>query len=380
MNTESNTSAYQEPQVLLHVVNRVAIISLNRPKALNSLSHSMVRELARLVELCRLDENIVALVLRGNGEKGFCAGGDVRELYQSASAGDGKWEDFFVDEYRLDYALHVFPKPVVALMDGITMGGGMGLAQAADLRVVTERTRMSMPETKIGFLPDVGATRFLNAMSMEFALYVGLTGVGLSGPDALRLRLADVCVPSSWLTTFEERLNRMRTDGDLIEALKTVFEPPGNIWPHAPIESYAQLVSRHFDRNSPLDRIIGSLLKALESGPSREVRQWLQTTIETLRANSPTMLYVTREALLRGRHKSLAESFRTELSIVHRSIEDGDFREGVRALLIDKDNRPRWAPATLHEVRRERVQHFLTCPWRRDAHPLADLGAELVTA
>lgn len=380
MNAESNTSTHQEPQVLLHVVNRVAIISLNRPKALNSLCHSMVGELARLVEVCRLDENIVALVFRGNGEKGFCAGGDVRELYQSASAGDGEWEDFFVDEYRLDYALHVFPKPVVALMDGITMGGGMGLAQAADIRVVTERTRMSMPETKIGFLPDAGATRFLNAMSMEFALYVGLTGISLSGPDALRLRLADVCVPSSWLTTFEERLNRMPTDGDLIEALRTVFEPPGNIVPHAPIESYAQLVSRHFDRNSSIDRTFGSLLRDIENGPSRKVRQWLQTTMETLRSNSPTMLNVTREALLRGRQMNLAECFRMELSIVHRAIEDGDFREGVRALLIDKDNRPRWTPATLHEVRRERVQHFLTCPWRRDAHPLADLGVEMVTA
>jgi enoyl-CoA hydratase/carnithine racemase len=370
------TMDHAERQVLFRVVNRVAIISLNRPEALNALSHQMIRELTCLVEKCRHDENIVALILRGNGEKGFCAGGDVRELYRSVLSGDQSWKCFFADEYRLDFALHAFPKPLVALMDGYTMGGGMGLAQAADIRVVTERTKISMPETKIGLLPDVGATRFLNKMTEEFALYVGLTGVTLSGSDARRLRLADIYAPAAWLATFEERLSRMPHTGDLLDALRCVFEPREGEVPHAALGSYAQLIARHFNRRSSIEQTFEGLLRDLQNDLPSEVRGWLHATREALRASSPTMLYVTREAILRGRQMTLAECFRMELAIVHRSLEGGDFREGVRALLIDKDKNPRWTPATIPEVRKERVLHFLTCPWRRDAHPLADLEAE----
>ncbi len=185
-----------EPTILFRVVNRVAIVTLNRPSALNALSHEMVRELSILIERCRTDDDIVAVVLRGAGEKGFCAGGDVRALYRMATQKDTGWQQFFIDEYRLDYALHRFPKPVVALLDGITMGGGMGLGQGAKLRIVTDRTKIAMPETRIGFLPDVGATRFLGVMPAEVELYVGLTGATLSGADALRSKsVCNACRP-----------------------------------------------------------------------------------------------------------------------------------------------------------------------------------------
>ncbi|MBC8735490.1 enoyl-CoA hydratase/isomerase family protein [Paraburkholderia sp. UCT31] len=374
MRDTTNTQA--EPDVLFRVVNRVAIITLNRPAALNALSHAMVRELAVLVEHCRTDPGIVALVLKGAGDKGFCAGGDVREVHRLATQGDPRWLAFFVDEYRLDYALHTFPKPVVALLDGIAMGGGMGLGQAARLRIVTERSRIAMPETRIGFVPDVGASRFLSVMSAELALYVGLTGATLAGADAMRLQLADLCVPADWLASFEERLQRMSHDGERIDALRAVFEPPCNIVPHAPLGALTQLILRHFDRRSGVERIVATLRQDLEREPPREVRQWLQATYDALTAHSPTMLHVTREALLRGRQMTLADCFRMELGIVKRSIEAGDFREGVRAQLIDKDRRPRWSPATLADVRPERVRHFLSSPWHGDAHPLAALGVE----
>jgi enoyl-CoA hydratase/carnithine racemase len=363
-----------EREILFRVVNRVAIITLNRPAALNALSHAMVRELAVLVEHCRNDSGIVALVLKGAGAKGFCAGGDVREVHRLATSGDPRWLAFFVDEYRLDYALHTFEKPVVALLDGIAMGGGMGLGQAARLRIVTERSRVAMPETRIGFLPDVGATHFLSVMPVELELYVGLSGATLSGADALRLQLADLCVPAEWLGSFEERLQRMSHDGDLMAALRGVFEPPCNIVPHAALESLTPLIVRHFDRRSSVERIIATLRHDLEREPSREAKQWLQSTYDALSTHSPTMLCVSREALLRGRQMTLAECFRMELGIVQRVIEEGDFREGVRAQLIDKDRKARWAPATLAEVRPERVRHFLTSPWKSDAHPLAGLG------
>lgn len=375
----SLTNPEVEREILFRVVNRVAIITLNRPAALNALSHAMVRELAVLVEHCRTDEGIVALVLKGAGTKGFCAGGDVREVQRLAKNGDGRWLAFFVDEYRLDYALHTFPKPVVALLDGITMGGGMGLGQAARLRIVTERSKIAMPETRIGFLPDVGATRFLSVMPAEVELYVGLTGVTLSGADALRLQLADLCVPAEWLATFEERLQRMPHDGDLMAALRSVFEPPCNIVPHAALGAqgaFMQLIMRHFDRRSSLERMVATLRQDLERDPPREVKQWLQSTYDALTSHSPTMLYVTREALLRGRQMTLAECFRMELGIVKRVIEEGDFCEGVRAQLIDKDRQARWAPATLAELRPERVRHFLASPWKLETHPLAGLGAQ----
>lgn len=363
-----------EPAILFRIVNRVAIITLNRPSALNALSHEMVRELSALVERCRTDQDIVAMVLRGAVEKGFCAGGDVRALYQMTQRRETGWQQFFIDEYRLDYVLHTFPKPVVALLDGISMGGGMGLGQGAKLRIVTERTKIAMPETRIGFLPDVGATHFLGVMPVEMELYVGLTGVTLSGADALRCQLADICVPADWLGTFEERLQRMPTDAPLLPALRAVFEPPCNVIPHAALGPFTQLILRHFDRRSGIERIVASLYHDLHREPPREVRQWLQSTYDALTTHSPTMLHVTREALLRGRQMTLAECFRMELGIVTRVIEEGDFCEGVRAHLVDKDRKPRWAPATLAEVRPERVRHYLSSPWRGDAHPLADLG------
>ncbi|WP_345816220.1 enoyl-CoA hydratase/isomerase family protein [Paraburkholderia sp. PREW-6R] len=371
-----DVAAEAEREILFRVVNRVGIITLNRPAALNALSHAMVRELAVLVEHCRTDDAIVALVLKGAGSKGFCAGGDVREVHRLAKNRDPRWLAFFVDEYRLDYALHRFPKPVVALLDGIAMGGGMGLGQGARLRIVTERSKIAMPETRIGFLPDVGATRFLNVMPAEAALYVGLSAATLSGADALRLQLADLCVPADWLATFEERLQRMSHEGGLMMALRGVFEPPCNIVPHAALTPFSQLIQRHFDRRSGVERMVATLRHDLDRDPPRETRQWLQSAYDALTSHSPTMLYVTREALLRGRQMSLAECFRMELGIVKRAIEDGDFCEGVRAQLIDKDRKPRWAPATLAEVRPERVRQFLASPWKRDAHPLAMLGAE----
>ncbi|KVE32731.1 enoyl-CoA hydratase/isomerase family protein [Burkholderia sp. TSV86] len=364
-----------ERDVLMRVVNRVALITLNRPAALNALSHEMVRALAALIERCRDDQEIVAIVLRGAGDKGFCAGGDVRALYHASGSGGRDWRPFFVDEYRLDHALHTFAKPVVALMDGVTMGGGMGLAQGAALRVSTERSRIAMPETRIGFVPDVGATHFLAKLPVELALYIGLTGAVLSGADALSARLADLCVPSSWLDTFEARLERADWADGVPRALRAVFEPPCNIVPHAALDSQMPWIVRHFDRRSRVERIVATLRQDLARDDlPREQRQWLQATLDALLSHSPTMLEVTRGALLRGRQMTLAESFRMELGIVVRAIEDGDFREGVRAHLVDKDRRPRWAPMSLVEVQDERVRYFLTSPWKCDAHPLADLG------
>ncbi|WP_233884420.1 enoyl-CoA hydratase/isomerase family protein [Paraburkholderia flagellata] len=368
-----------DKDVLFRVVNRVAVVTLNRPAALNALSHAMVRELAVLLERVRTDDSIVALVLEGAGPKGFCAGGDVRAIYQlareKAREGANGWQQFFIDEYRLDYALHTFSKPLVALLDGVTMGGGMGLGQAASLRVATSRTKIAMPETRIGLLPDVGATHFLAKMPVEMSLYVGLTGAMLGGADAVHCGLADAYVPAEWLDGYEARLLAAKWSGDVHASLREVFVAPCHEANEGALATFTPLVVRHFDRRLRVEQIVASLRADLERDHSQAEQAWLAATLEALTHYSPTMLEVTREALLRGRQLTLAECFRMELGIVGRAIDEGDFCEGVRAHLVDKDRKPRWAPATLVEVRTERVQHFLASPWRAEAHPLADLGA-----
>ena len=362
-----------EPTVLFRVVNGVAIITLNRPSALNALSHDMVRELTVLIERCRTDGEIDAVVLRGAGDKGFCAGGDVRALHQAATHGDTRWRQFFIDEYRLDFALHELIKPLVVLMDGVTMGGGMGLAQGASLRVVTERTKIAMPETRIGFVPDVGATWFLGAMPVELELYIGLTGVTLTGLDAISCGLADAYAPSSSLQGFERRLHILDRS-NIRQSLRDVFVSPSNVAPHAPLTDILPLVREHFAAQFSIFQIAESLECGLRRNPIARDREWLRATRDAMRAHSPLMLNVTREALLRGRQMTLAACFRMELDLSTRAVEVGDFCEGVRAFLIDKDRSPCWMFRTLEEVNPEVVQEFFSPLWREEAHPLRVLA------
>ena len=275
-----------EKDVLFRVVNRVAIVTLNRPAALNALSHAMVRELAVLLERVRTDDGIVALVLEGAGPKGLCAGGDVRAIYQlareKAREGANGWQQFFIDEYRLDFALHTFSKPLVALLDGVTMGGGMGLGQAASLRVATSRTKIAMPETRIGLLPDVGATHFLAKMPVEMSLYVGLTGAMLSGADAVHCGLADACVPGEWLDGYEARLLAAQWSDDAHASLREVFVAPCHEATDGALATFAPLVVRHFDRRLRVEQIVASLRADLEHDHSQAGQAWLAATLEAL--------------------------------------------------------------------------------------------------
>lgn len=370
--------------VLFRTLNHIAFITLNRPAALNALDHAMIEQIAARLEQCRHDDDIVAVVINSAIEKAFCAGGDVRALLRPGSDGRADVERYFNDEYRLDYAIHRFPKPVVVVMDAITMGGGMGLAQGAALRIATERSRIAMPETKIGMVPDVGATHFLAAMPVELELYVGLTGVTLSGPDAVVCALADVCVPHANLADVEQRLNDIDARAlagqrdVLLAALREAYILTEAGTGASVIERQRGWITEHFKREAAPTSIVASLGRTLEvledTEAAREEREWIEATLTALKSYSPTMIHVTREALLRGREITLEDSFRLEMGIVVRTIEEGDFREGVRAHLIDKDRAPKWKPDTLEAVTPEHVAHFLSSPWSSDAHPLANLG------
>jgi enoyl-CoA hydratase/carnithine racemase len=362
-----------EQSILFHMRHRVAIITLNRESALNALNIEMIRELALCLETCRNDDQVDAVVLRGAGAKGFCAGGDVRALYHQARNAEVDYPRFFVEEYRLDFALHTFPKPIVALMDGVTMGGGMGLVQGVPLRIATERSRIAMPEARIGLIPDVGATYFLNRMPIELTLYVGLTGVTLSGADAVACQLADACVPSESLRDFEARLDTVE-DASSLASLAKIFIPAANVQAAAPIKAVLPLIQRHFVAHASIADLFASLERDASQQIPAQQRAWVEATLTALKAGSPLALNVTREALLRGRQMTLGACFQMEFDLVMQSVRDGDFLEGVRARLVDKDNAPQWVPPTLDGVDADRVRGFFDSAASAVEHPLRDLA------
>jgi len=363
-----------EAEVLFTEINGVGVITLNRPRQLNALSYPMIGVLAERLQDWAARDDIAAVLLRGAGPKAFCAGGDIRALYDSFHADTPLRQQFFVDEYRLDYALHRYPKPVVALMDGIVMGGGMGLAQAAHLRIVTERSRVAMPETGIGLVPDVGASHFMSKMPVELALYVGLTGVSLGAADTLLCGLADVAVDSATLADVDGLLASIRWNGDPLRALRAALAPQATVSAaDAPLLPVLPALLRHFRADASLPQLLASLAGLASEGDPAST-DWATRTIDTLRSRSPLMTAVTRELLLRGRRLDLADCFRMELDAVSHAFTDGDFIEGVRALIVDKDNAPRWRVASADAVDAASVQRFFASPWAHAEHPLASLG------
>ncbi len=301
----------------VEVRNGVATVTLNRPEALNALTLGMLKDLSGRLDDWEKDDRVRMVVLRGAGEKAFCAGGDLRALYDSFKAGSGGQHEFFEVEYALDYRIHTYPKTVVAVMDGIVMGGGMGISQGARVRIVGDRTRMAMPETAIGLFPDVGGSYFLSRLPGALGAYLGLVGPALRAADAIYCGLADVNVGAPAASE---------------------------------IEALAPAIDLHFGRDS-----VPAIIASLETEKRPEFRHWAAKTLEALAKKSPTMLAVTLEQLRRGAKMSLADCFRMELDMVHGCFAQGDFIEGIRALIVDKDNKPRWNPARLADVPRRKT-------------------------
>jgi enoyl-CoA hydratase/carnithine racemase len=316
----------------------VATVTLERPQALNALSYEMVRGLAEWLDAWEPDARVQAIVLRGAGDKAFCAGGDVRALYASITGGDGAHRDFFEAEYALDFRIHTYPKPIAALMDGIVMGGGMGLAQGAALRLVGERTRMAMPETMIGLFPDVGGSYFLSRCPGELGTYLGLVGPTIHAADAIYCGLADAY-----------------------------------IGPAAPVDPSLAALRPAIDRHFAHDRV-DAIMASLEGESAPAWRDWAVRTREALERRSPTMLAVTLEQLRRGATMALEDCLRMELDLVRASIGHGDIVEGIRAQIIDKDNRPRWNPPRIEDVTRASVEAFFAPREPAGRHPLARLA------
>ena len=355
-------------EITVDIRNCVAHLTLNRPQALNALSYEMVLAMATLFTQWSKDDSIYAIVMRGAGEKSFCAGGDIRALRESALNNGTLHHDFFIDEYRLDYQLHRYVKPVICLLDGIVMGGGMGISQGSGFRIVGPRTKMAMPETGIGLFPDVGGSYFLSRSKV--GRYLGLTGQMIKASDALYANLADRFMTTEAIAALVEHLDAHRWSekpghdiAALIEAMAT--EPVGT----APLRPLQPAIDEHFAPHKTVAEAILSLEK--ESRPERQ--SWAATTAALLKTRSPTLLEVTRRQLNRGSKMTLAECFRMELGIVYHCFEHGDLMEGIRAVILDKDNQPRWNPPTLSGLEENAVAAFFTARWNVENHPLADL-------
>ncbi|WP_407316108.1 enoyl-CoA hydratase/isomerase family protein [Pseudomonas sp. nanlin1] len=343
-----------DAQVYGEVRNRVGHLTLNRPEALNALSLDMVRAMRGYLDAWALDPHINAVVLRGAGDKAFCAGGDVRSLHQSYTSGGTLHETFFVEEYALDLCLHHYRKPVLALMDGLTLGGGMGLAQAAELRIVTERSRLAMPETAIGYFPDVGASYFLSRVPGELGTYLGLTGAQIEAADALYCRLADWYVDSERLALLDERLDRVVWTDFPLKDLQGLLAKIGvQALPRPPIDRLRSAIDHFFGLPD-----IASMIEQLQEVAVADSQEWARKTAMIMRARSPLAMAVSLELLRRGRHCSLEDCFAMELHLDHQWFAEGELIEGVRAMLVDKDKAPRWNPASIDDLPAGRVAQF----------------------
>jgi enoyl-CoA hydratase/carnithine racemase len=356
-------------EVLNEIRNHIAFITLNRPTALNALSLDMLVQLRALLGNYAVDPQVYAVLVRGAGDKAFCAGGDIRALYQSFKESGSLPSKFFLMEYPLDYLLYSYPKPYIVLMDGITMGGGMGISQGSTLRIVGDRTRIAMPEVAIGFFPDVGASYFLSRLPGGLGVYLALTGAQIRGADAQYCQLADVYLPPAAVASLTEDLATLNWTNDRPTDLRRFIHARAALGLPAPSLSVLRPgIDQHFSQPT-----IRAILASLDAETRSEYADWAGQTTKLMRSRSPTMLNVTLRQLQRGKDMSLADCLRMELGMAQQCFEQGDFLEGVRALIIDKDNSPRWTPSRIEDVTEAMVDAFFRNPWTSTAHPLSNL-------
>lgn len=368
---------------------RIGLATLNTPKTLNGLSLDMTRLLASKMESWAKDDGIAVIILRGAGEKAFCAGGDLHSLYHSMLENKGKTPvdnayagTFFAEEYALDYRIHTFPKPILVWGDGIVMGGGMGLMMGASHRVVTDTSKLAMPEITIGLFPDVGGTWLLNRLPGKTGLFMGLTGAHIGAADALFAGMADYHLPrSAWdglLTGLKATPWVNQKQGMDEHALRVVNDDYLNTLLHSlstdpqpevgPLQQHMPLIQR-LCSGSDLNKIVSNLLAL-----STHEDPWLQRASKTLSAGSPGSARLTFTLLQRCKHVSLAEVYRIEWTAGLMCAASGDFAEGIRALLVDKDKQPKWNPPSLKEATAQWVEKFFQPAVPIEQHPLKSLG------
>lgn len=372
----SGAAPSSQGDVVTRVANRVGFIELERPQALNALSTDMIRAMQAALERWREDPDVLAVVVRSPHARAFCAGGDIRFLYEAARRGDQDALDtFFTEEYRLDHAIFTYPKPYIALMNGVVMGGGMGISQGAHrtggLRVATSSTRMAMPETRIGLFPDVGVGWFLARTPGAIGRYLAVTGETIGAADALYAGLADAYVDEAALPALVEALQTEPFErGADVVALVEREAARHKVVPTPDTSTLADtrtLIDRHFSHAD-----VPAILASLEAEQDCAAAEWAGRTVAVLRERSPLSMAVSLEVVTRS-EGSMACVLCRDLDLTRSTFAHGDVMEGIRARIIDKDNRPAWRIARIEDVKPEDVARMFESPWTPQTHPLREL-------
>jgi enoyl-CoA hydratase/carnithine racemase len=323
----------------IRIEGRAGRITLNRPDVLNALSHDMVKQISGALKDWELNDEVRLVIVEGAGGRAFCAGGDIQLLYYEGRSNPEIGRQFWCDEYRLNAQIHHYSKPYVALVDGIAMGGGVGVSAHGSHRIVTERTVVAMPEAGIGFMPDVGSTRLLADAPGWMGLHLGLTAYRMNAADAIHAGFADSYVPSSQLDALARALAETGDASAIAEF--------GEKTPASSLAAHQDLIDSTYGRNSLIE-----VVEALEAGTS----DWRRDTLSALRRVSPSSAVATFEPVRRAKTLPDIESCLVyEYRLSYRCLEGDEFFEGIRAAVIDKDRKPRWNPARIEDVQPERV-------------------------
>jgi enoyl-CoA hydratase len=338
-----------EPDLIARREGAAGIIRLNRPKAINAVTLEMFRDIDKALDAFEADPAVSVIVLEGAGDRGLCAGGDIRALYESSKVRGDLGKILWREEYILNARIAKFPKPYVAFMEGIVMGGGVGLSAHSRHRIVTERTKLAMPEVGLGFFPDVGGTWLLSRAPGEIGTYFGLTGHTMNGPDAIYARFADAVVPSAKLAALREVLTKIRP-GTTSAEIKILIDGFATGETSGPVAAIQPKIDAWFAHDRMQD-----IVAALQ----RDGSELAQSTLKTLNEKSPRGMVVTLKLLRLARgSSSLEECLVREYRAALEVFKSDDFREGVRAAVIDKDRNPRWSPPRIEDVTPEMVAPY----------------------
>jgi enoyl-CoA hydratase len=351
MNATAVASQSPEPDLIVRREGAAGVIRLNRPKAINAVTLEMFRDTDKALDRFESDPAVGLILLEGAGERGLCAGGDIRALYESSKERGDLGKILWREEYILNARIAKFPKPYVAFMDGIVMGGGVGLAAHGSHRIVTDRTKLAMPEVGLGFFPDVGGTWLLSRSPGEIGTYFGLTGQTMNGPDAVYAGFADAVVPSARLAGLREALTKIRA-GARSADVKTAIDGFATGETSGPVAALQASIDNWFAHDRMEDIFAALHLDGSELALS---------TLKTLNEKSPRGMVVTLKLLRLARAaSSLQECLVREYRAALEVFASDDFREGVRAAVIDKDRNPRWSPPRIEDVTPEMVSPYFT--------------------